>query len=137
MYSVFSNLIPLLNPWKQCVTTVSITNLEFIVKLFCDGKCLPDSKLCDGTQDCEDDSDENDCQTITPDQCLGSEFYCSDQCIPQLWRCDGQTDCDDGNDEDNCLQCPDQMFECGDGSCIEYTKVCDGIESCHNGKDES
>jgi len=48
-----------------------------------------------------------------------------------------QVDCDDGSDETECLQCPEHMFACGDGSCVDYDKVCDGIETCKNGKDEN
>ena len=91
---------------------------------FCDGRCLSDESICDGVNDCQDESDESDCNisVISEDDCLSNEFFCGNECIPQLWRCDGQSDCENSVDEKDCLQCPENMFECGDGRCIEYSK---------------
>ena len=53
---------------------------------------------CDGERDCEDGSDEKNCNEKSCD--LVDQFTCtSGMCVSSRWRCDGETDCDDGSDE--------------------------------------
>nr|DBA25392.1 TPA: hypothetical protein GDO54_012926 [Pyxicephalus adspersus] len=77
------------------------------------GRCVlagPHGVVCDGINDCGDQSDEIYCGTapspLPPAQwgCQLSEFYCksSGQCIAASQRCDGHTDCSDGADEIGC-----------------------------------
>ena len=47
----------------------------------------------------------------------------------------------DGTDEESCgigghPACPEFMFQCGDGSCLEVEKVCDGVLDCRDKRDE-
>jgi hypothetical protein len=60
---------------------------------------LSSSKICDGTADCEDGSDERNC---TPNAQI---FECETGAasIARERRCDTVHDCDDGSDE---LYCP-------------------------------
>lgn len=55
---------------------------------------------CDGDKDCDDNSDEESCETV----CKETEWKCirKEQCILAKWICDGEEDCHDGSDEDNC-----------------------------------
>jgi len=62
--------------------------------------------------DCEDGSDEMECQTLTTtttvspkvrsQTCSPYFFECSGICIPNKWKCDGELDCPKGQDESNC-----------------------------------
>ena len=62
------------------------------------GGCIPKTWVCDGEQDCPDESDEIGCAARTT--CAPGGFKCDDgNCIPLNWQCDGQKDCTDGLDE--------------------------------------
>ena len=66
------------------------------------GRCTPQSWVCDADNDCGDRSDEQSCP---PRTCLPTEFTCQSppgSCIPQRFRCDHQHDCSDGSDEIDC-----------------------------------
>ncbi|MBW2702042.1 MAG: hypothetical protein JRF33_14595, partial [Deltaproteobacteria bacterium] len=54
------------------------------------------SAVCDGTNDCTDNSDEAGCG------CTANQFDCGDSCIPASVVCDGSVDCTDGSDETGC-----------------------------------
>ena len=66
-----------------------------------DSGCFAEADLCDNFQDCADNSDEENCPSIT---CSDDEFLCEDDdiCFPLSYRCDGQEDCFDGSDEQSC-----------------------------------
>lgn len=65
------------------------------------GKMCIDQKLvCDGTPQCQDRSDEQDCFKATQ----GCSHLCDNKtrCVPEGFLCDGEQDCLDGTDEANC-----------------------------------
>ncbi|GAB1606841.1 MAM and LDL-receptor class A domain-containing protein 2-like [Argonauta hians] len=62
--------------------------------------CIRRESLCDGHIDCQDGTDEENC-----DDCTDLQWQCINQkCIDKHKRCDGQEDCQDGSDEYNCFQ---------------------------------
>ncbi|XP_050308675.1 basement membrane-specific heparan sulfate proteoglycan core protein isoform X33 [Anthonomus grandis grandis] len=103
------------------------------------GECIPRNKVCDGTFDCSDGSDEIRCQA----QCEPNEFRCDNKkCVLAVWKCDGQDDCGDGSDERNCAQpkpgqkCSPQQFTCLNEQCIPRSFHCDGQPDCIDRSDE-
>lgn len=74
------------------------------------GACINGDAVCNGVQDCVDNSDEtqpqctrtseNNNQTARPVQCRANQFTCDNgQCINNIDVCDGNKNCADGSDE--------------------------------------
>lgn len=108
-----------------------------------DGNCIRVARLCDGTDDCDDGSDERGCPQATR-TCSVTEFRCrSGQCIAGWRRCDGEPDCDDFSDEERMTcgeggTCHPDQFACknGAGTCIPAEWRCDRVRDCTDGSDE-
>ena len=63
------------------------------------GQYIPASWRCDGYLQCNDQSDETNCN------CTSNQFKCSNgQCIPASSQCDGYPQCLDGSDEISCSE---------------------------------
>ncbi|XP_067676070.1 adhesion G protein-coupled receptor L4-like isoform X2 [Haliotis asinina] len=89
-------------PYYSCLVAIAICHVGSVQSLefqCSDTHCEQQSVLCDGYQDCDDSSDENNCSEIGYFMCRNSTP------IDSSLVCNGNDDCGDGSDEIPCGNC--------------------------------
>ncbi|KAI0209309.1 hypothetical protein LSAT2_006031 [Lamellibrachia satsuma] len=83
--------------------------------------CIDLIRRCDLYRDCENNSDEQDCETYV---CPPSHFKCRNHmCIPRDLQCDYKDDCGDNSDEG--ATCQSWMNPCDDPTVGSWMNPCD------------
>jgi len=79
-------------------------------------KCVSKTVLCDGVDNCGDNSDELQFVCDSLHKCQPNQFQCETErtCISQKFRCDGKPNCADQSDELNC-----KTSLCSFGTCSQ------------------
>ena len=110
----------------------------------CPDPCIDKTWICDGYDQCPDDSDEGKepgegCNLFPESGCPSFQGL-------RHYKCNRTGDCfeneDDAKDCEQSIEAPKRectggLWKCRDGRCIERDKVCDGTEHCEDGSDES
>ncbi|XP_025091011.1 G-protein coupled receptor GRL101-like [Pomacea canaliculata] len=98
--------------------------------------CIDVIKRCDLTDDCQDGSDERNCETYL---CPLTHVKCTNHfCVPRDLMCDYVDDCGDNSDEAQCepRECAQTEFRCNNSECVSMNYICDGQPDCKDHSDE-
>ncbi len=87
-----------------------------------DGTCILDIYQCDGIFHCQDGSDENACRPFCHAK-QGNDMNVTNSICPELCKAP------------SCV-CDGMYFQCRNGGCVRWSRVCDCKRDCQDGSDE-
>jgi len=78
-------------------------------------QCIRSAAICDGSTQCQDKSDESQCDQTMLECGLSNQFSCDGRCKSKSLLCDGTYDCQSAVDETGCnyndvKSCPNAFF---------------------------
>lgn len=110
------------------------------------GRCVHLNLVCDGFDNCGDNTDEMNCTDVPATTCEKFDsnneplkFQCTSDksiCLNITARCNGTSECPRGEDEADCSGCRINEFECANKKCIRKEWRCDQQNDCGDRSDE-